>query len=236
MRRRRRTPNAPTTTPVANTAANTNAPGAAPTYAPGSAQDIALHQPDYRATVAVQTGPAKFDLKIAKVGEAWRIEQKLPAVGNTITFLRPGQPTLQILADKKQYIEYTDGGDVNPITRTLQGLSTPGVTFEKVGSEAVGPYQTTKYRGTKEGENGQIVLYSAHDLRDLIVKVEAQKENVTFSATWSDISLDVKPDEVQPPADLTTVYKKIDAKDFTSQFSSAEGGDATASAPPAAHP
>lgn len=222
------------TAPQGN-ASNTNGANAQ-SFPAGSAQDIALHQPDYRATVTVKTGPASFDLKIAKLGDAWRIEQKLPAVGNTVTFIRPGEPTLQVLTDKKQYVEYKDGGEVNPITRTLQGLTTPGVSFEKVGNEAVGQYQTTKYRGTKSGETGELTLYTAPELKNLIVKVAAQKENVSFDATWSDISLEVAPDAVAPPADLTT-YKKIEEKDYTSMFSSTEGGgDAAAAAPTPAPP
>jgi len=235
--------NVPANTPPTN-ASNTNGGPTAQSFAPGSAQDIALHQPDYRATVTVKTtiapAPAKSsEVKIAKLGDAWRIEQQLPAVGNTITFIRPGQPTLQVLVDKKQYLEYKDGGEVNPIVSTLKGLTTPGVDFEKVGTELVGSTQATKFRGTKSGETGELFLYASPDLKNLIVRVAAQKENVTFDATWTDIALDVTPEAVAPPADLTTAYKKIEEKDYGAMFSEGGGsGDVTAasSAPAAAPP
>ena len=219
-----------TNAPVSNAAnANTSATtGTAPTFEPGTPQYIVTHQPDYMADITLQGGKTKLEGKVAKLGENWRIESKLPPIGNTITFIRPGQPTIMILEDKKQYIEYEDGADINPLTRTLQGLEQPGVKFEMIGTELVDGHPTTKYRGTKEGEDGEIVLYSAEDRQKLIIRIDGKKENVTFNATWSNVSLNPPPEAVQPPPDLTTKYKKVDLGEFQSMFSAGGGSQPTA--------
>jgi hypothetical protein len=230
--------NVATNAPAANANANSNAAPTPADFSPGTAQYIATHQPDYSADVTVQGGATKLTGKVAKLGENWRIESELPApVGKTITFVRPGQKTIMLLVDKKQYVEYDEGADVNPIHRTLEGIAQPGVTFTKVGTELVDGHPTTKYRGTKEGETGEIVLFSAEDLKNLIIRIDGKKENVAFQAMWTGISLSVPPDTVQPPADLATAYKKVDLKEFQSLFSQGGEGDTTAgTTPPAATP
>lgn len=232
-----RSANAPASNPAPSNASATA--GTAPTFEPGSAQYIAANQPDYSANVTVQTGPTKLEGRVVKIGEAWRIESTFQPIGKTITFVRPGQSSIMIFADKKQYMEDPNAVDINPVTRTLQGLQQPGVRFEQIGTEVVDGRATTKYRGTKEGENGELVLYAAPDLKNMIVKIDGKKENVTFSATWTDINPNPPADAVQPPPDLTTAYKKIDPGEFQSMFSSGGGSDATGSttpppAPPAA--
>ncbi len=216
----------------ANANANSNAAPVQPTFAAGSPQDIALHQPDYQATVAVQGGVAKLSLKIAKRGDAYRIEQTLPGAGNTITYIRPGQPTIQVLVDKKQYLEYPGGDDANPVSQTLKGLTTPGLKIVEDGTSAPTAdvkYQTKKFRVTKPGEDGYLELFAAPELRNLIIKISGQKENVTFNAVWSDISLDPPAETVAPPSDLATAYQKIDEAAYTSLFSTPDaasrGGD-----------
>lgn len=222
-------PGQPTNATNANVASggtNTNGSAApAPaTFEKGSPQYIATHQPDYTADVTVQAGPTKLVGKVAKLGDAYRYESSVPPIGKTITYIRPGQPTIMILVDKKQYVEYTDGAEVNPLARTIQGITQPGVKFEKIGTETVDNHPTQKFRGTKDGETGEIVLYAASDLNDMIIKIDGKKENVTFSAVWSNIATSVPSDAVQPPADLTTAYKKVEVGEFGAMFS--EGGGA----------
>ena len=203
-------------------AANTNGDEIPTSFPEGSPQHIIANQPDYSANVKFVTGPSTFDLKVAKKGENWRVEFPLPAVGNSVTYIRPGEPTLQVLPDKKQYIELPTAEETsaaNPITTTLRELQRRNVTIEQVGTEIVDGHPTTKYRATKAGEDAELFVYTAKDLKNLIVKLEGRRENRQFSGTWTNVTLDPPESAVAPPADLSS-YQKIDAGAFAGQFAS----------------
>ena len=226
--------------PTNSSGTNSSAPANANTatvdpasFAPGSAEYMLTHQPDYQADITVKTGTLTYTGKVAKVGDAWRFETAIPAIGNSVTYVRSGQPAVVLLPDKKQYIEYPvtqDGADLNPIASTIKGLTQQGITFEKIGNEVVDGQPTTKWRGTKAGETGEMIIYSADSLKNLVVRIDGRKENVAFNATWSNVSLNPAAATVQPPADLTSAYKKIDLGEYQAQFASG----ATDAPPPAA--
>jgi hypothetical protein len=221
----------PTNAPAGTTAnTNTGAPASPASYPPGTAQHVLTNQPNYQADITVTTGALTYPGKVAKVGDNWRFETAVPGIGNSVTFIRAGQPVIVLLPDKKQYIEYPasqDGADLNPIATTLKGLQQQGITFEKAGAETVDGHPTTKFRGTKAGETGEMMVYAADDLQNLVIRIDGRKENVVFNATWSNITLNPPASAVEPPADLATAYKKIDLGEYQSQFSSG-GGDAGA--------
>jgi hypothetical protein len=203
-------------------AANTNGDEIPTSFPEGSPQYIIANQPNYAADVKFVTGPSTFDLKVAKKGENWRVEFPLPAVGNSITYIRPGQPTIQVFPDKKQYLELPtpeETSAANPITTTLQELQRRNVTIERVGVETVDGRPTTKYRATKAGDDAELFVYTANDLKNLIVKLEGRRENRQFAGTWTNVTLDPPDSAVTPPADLST-YQKIDAGAFGQQFAS----------------
>jgi hypothetical protein len=224
----------PSTAPGTNAAANANTGAPSPaSYGPGTAQYVLMHQPNYQADITIKTGNLTLTGKVAKVDENWRYESSVPAIGNSVTYVRAGKPIVVLLPDKKQYIEYPatqDGTDFNPIANTIRGLTQQGITFEKSGAEVVDGHPTTKYRGTKAGETGEMTIYSADDLQNLVIRIDGMKENVGFNATWSNISLNPPASVIEPPADYATAFTKIDVAQYQEQFSS--GG--AESAPPAA--
>lgn len=226
-------PTAPGNTSTANANANTAAIDPSK-FAPGTAEYVLTHQPDYQADVTVKTGALTYTGKVGKSGENWRFETAIPVIGNSVTFVRAGQPVVVVLPEKKQYIEYPasqDGADLNPIASTIKGLAQQGITFEKIGNEVVDGQPTTKWRGTKAGETGEMIVYSADNLKGLIVRIDGKKENVIFNATWSNVQLDPPAASVAPPADLATAYKKMDLGEYQAQFSSGAPDAAAPTAP-----
>lgn len=220
------------TAPAPAVNANTSA-GDPASFGPGTAQYVIANQPDYQADVTAVTGPSRILAKVAKKGANWRTEMTLPPpLGRQVYYIREGQPALMVLPERREYAEIGDGTDtslLNPLASTLEGLQKSGVKFERLGVETVDGHSATKYRGTKEGEDAEMVVYTANDLKDLIIKIEARRENVPFTVTWTNIVLDVPDSAVQPPADITT-FKKIDASAFGSQFAAG----APAEPPPSA--
>ncbi|HQR38080.1 MAG TPA: hypothetical protein PLF26_06715 [Blastocatellia bacterium] len=232
---------------VANSAApgaNANAPApvegtsvvAAPaaSFEQGSPQYLIAHQPDYSADVLTVTGPTKIPGKIVKKGDAWRVETTVPQFGKTVIFIRPGQQGIIVLEEKKQYAEVpADQKDllVNPLQMTYEGLMQSGVKFDKVGAETVDGHPTIKFRGSRAGQPGEMFVYFASDLKNLLIKMDAQIENQTFAITWSNIVIDPPESSVQPPADLASAFKKLSVDDLQALFSS--GSDTAPSAPPA---
>lgn len=219
-----------TTGPVAgptNRPSNSNA--AAPVFEPGSAPYIALHQPDYKATVTVQTGPLTYTGEVARKGEKWRVELPIPPLKNSILYVRPGEATILVMPETKRFVEFPageDGSVVNPMALTLEGLSKPGIVFEPAGTEVVDGRSCTKFRATRPGDDAEMMVFVAKDLKDLIVRIDGRVENKTFNATWKNPMLDVSDADVNPPADLTTAYTKMGITEFQSAFAS--GADAPA--------
>jgi hypothetical protein len=226
----------PSTPEVRNSAgtappANTNA-DAPVSFEPGTPQYALTHQPDFAATVKFETGAAKFDTKVVKKGDAWRIEQPTPGLGTAVYHIRSGQPTLVLLPEKKQYFELGTAEETslaNPVAKTLENLSSRGVKIDEVGKETVDGHPSTKYRANRPGEDAEMFLYTADDLQNLLVRLEGRRENVAFRANWTDVTLNPPDSALQPP-DLSS-WTKIDASAFGGQFSA--GGNA---APPPGTP
>lgn len=227
------TNNANTAAPVDGTSV-VAAPAAS--FEEGSPQYLIAHQPDYSADVLTVTGPTKLPGKIVKKGENWRVETSVPPLGTTVIYIRQGQPGVIVLPEKKQYAEVPgDQKDllVNPLQMTYAGLMQSGVKFEKVGPETVEGHPTIKYRGSRAGEPGEMYVYFANDLKNLLIKMDAQIENQTFSITWSNIVIDPPETSVQPPADLATAYKKMTIDELQALFSSGGGPEAAPAGAPA---
>ena len=220
----------PVAGPTANRPSNTNA--AAPVFEPGSAPYIALNQPDYRAMVTVQTGPLTYTGEVVRKGDRWKVELPIPPLKNSILYVRPGEPTILVMPETKRFVEFPDdqaGSVVNPMAMTLEGLSKPGIVFEQVGTEAVEGRQCTKFRATRPGDDAEMTVFVAKDLKDLIVRIDGRVENKTFNATWANPTLDVSDADVTPPADLATTFTKMGITEFQSIFAS--GSDSEAAPP-----
>ncbi|MCC6745411.1 MAG: DUF4412 domain-containing protein [Acidobacteria bacterium] len=213
-----------TTGPVAgptNTASNSNS--AQPVFEPGSAPYIALHQPDYRATVTVTTGPLTYTGAVARKGDRWKVELPIPPLANSTLYVRPGEQTILLMPETKRYVEFPagqDGSVVNPMAMTLEGLTKPGIRFEQAGTETVDGRTCTKYRATREGDDAEMTVFVAKDLKDLIVRIDGRVENKTFSATWANPTLEVTDADVAPPADLASAFTKMEITEFQSVFAS----------------
>lgn len=223
-----------TTGPVAGPSTNrpTNTNAAAPAFEPGSAPYIALNQPDYKALVTVQTGPLTYTGEVARKGARWRVELPIPPLKNSILYVRPGETTILVLPETKRFVEFPageDGSVVNPMALTLEGLSKPGIVFEQVGTEAVDGHQCTKFRATRPGDDAEMTVFVAKDLKDLIVRIDGRVENKTFNATWKNPTLEVTDADVTPPGDLATTFTKMGITEFQSIFSS--GAEAAAEPP-----
>lgn len=222
-----------TPAPVAgptNQTANGNA--TAPTFEPGSAPYIAMNQPDYRAMVTVKTGPLTYTGEVARKGDRWKVQLPIPPLKNSILYVRPGQTTLLVMPETKRYVEFPEdqkGSVVNPMALTLEGLSKPGIVFEQVGTETVDGRNCTKFRATRAGDDAEMTVFVAKDLKDLIVRIDGRVENQTFNATWANPTLDVSDADVSPPADLTTTHTKMEISEFQADFAS--GADAAPEPP-----
>jgi hypothetical protein len=220
----------PVAGPTTNVPSNTNA--AAPVFEPGSAPYIALNQPDYRAMVTVQTGPLTYTGEVVRKGDRWNVELPIPPLKNSILYVRPGEPTILVMPETKRFVEFPDdqaGSVVNPMAMTLEGLSKPGIVFEQVGTETVEGRQCTKFRATRAGDDAEMTVFVAKDLKDLIVRIDGRVENKTFNATWANPTLDVSDADVAPPADLATTFTKMGITEFQSIFAS--GADSEAAPP-----
>lgn len=218
-----------TTSPVAGPSTNqsTNSNAAPPVFEPGSAPYIALNQPDYRATVTVTTGPLTYSGEVARKGDRWKVELPIPPLKNSILYVRPGEPTILVMPETKRFVEFPagqDGSVVNPMALTLEGLSKPGIVFEQVGTEVVDGRNCTKFRATRPGDDAEMMVFVAKDLKDLIVRIDGRVENKTFNATWKNPTLEVSDADVTPPADLASTFTKMEIAEFQSVFAS--GADA----------
>lgn len=222
----------PAPQPPANRPANANV-AAAPVFEPGTAPYIAMNQPDYRATVTVQTGPLTYSGLVARKGGRWKVELPVPPLKNSVLFVRPGEPTLLLLPETKRYVEFPageEGSVVNPMALTLEGLSKPGIVFESVGEETIDGQPCRKFRATRPGDDAEMTVFVATKLKDLIIRIDGRVENKTFNATWKDATLDVTDADVAPPADVATAFQKMEIAEFQSMFAS-EGGPAPAATP-----
>lgn len=210
-------------------AANTNPDEIPASFPPGSPQYMLANQPDFAADIKFVTGPISYDGKVVKRGESWRVELPLPFPGGqkvkTVTYIRANEPTLMVLPDRKQFVELPPADEtslVNPLKTTLRELEKRGVTIEQVGKETVDGHPATKYRATRQGEDAEMFIWMADDLKNLVVKLEGRRENRNFGATWTNVSLDPPASEVSPPPDLPS-YTQLDAEAFGGQFSAPDG-------------
>jgi len=214
-----------TTGPVAGPSGNqpSNANTAAPVFAPGPAPFIALNQPDYRALVTVTTGPLTYTGEVARKGDRWKVELPIPPLKNSVLYVRPGEPTILLLPETKRYVEFPAdqaGSVVNPMALTLEGLTKPGIKFEQVGTETIDGHSCAKFRATREGDDAEMMVFVAKDLKDLIVRIDGRVENKTFNAVWKNPTLEVSDSDVAPPADLATTFTKMGITEFQSIFAS----------------
>ena len=84
------------------------------------------------------------------------------------------------------------------------------VKVEEAGEQQVNGHPTTKYRVTIEGQPGELDVYAAKDLKNLIVKIDGQFEGHTVQVELTNISLDVPDSAFSPPAGYEKTYTKVD--------------------------
>lgn len=187
---------------------------APPPIQPGSVQDLLAKQPDHKADVVVASDSSQVKVKIAKKGDHYRVEGPLPGVGPSIAFLNLGGTSVVLFPDKKQYFEVS-GADQQasfqgPMTSVIDTLlKRREAKFELVGDETVDGHPAAKYKVTVEGQEGEVRLFLAKDLKNLLIRIEQTISGKTFSLSMTNASLDVTDADVQPPADYATTFTKI---------------------------
>ena len=109
------------------------------------------------------------------------------------------------------------------------------VKVEEAGEEQAAGHPTTKYRVTTEGQPGELNVYAAKDLKNLVIKLDGQFEGHTVQMQLSNISLNVPDSLFNPPAGYEKTYTKVDVAALHPKFQQApptSGGQAPGGAPP----
>lgn len=180
------------------------------------------------------------EMKIARDGERRRVDYEL-IPGAKMSDLQIPSGHFMLLHSKKLYAEVKPGeaGDVTSATRSLPSdfspdklvnEQSPGANYEKLGTETVGGRTTTKYRVTTTGQGegrGTATETIVWVDESLGMPIKSETVSTGERARGSKVTMELRDikEEVDPTRfELPQDYKKVSAREITSQMLPSLGG------------
>jgi hypothetical protein len=174
------------------------------------------------------------EIKIARDGERRRVDYEL-IPGARMSNLQLSAGNYMLLHSKKLYAEIKPGeaGDIMSSARNLPSdfspdklvnESSPGATYEKLGTETVNGRTTTKYRVTVKGKGDAAAMQTETIVwvdESLGMPVKSETTSAGEQARGSKVTMELRDikQEVDPSLfELPKDYKKVTADEITAQM------------------
>lgn len=177
-------------------------------------RDIVANQPDFVADLTFFYGEGFGGMsggeRIARKGKRYREESQF-----WLFIGEEGKPAARVSTAAKAYDNMEpardqSAGGASPFNpRTL--AEEPNVTFTSLGTVMLGEHKCIKIEAVRKGKLEKIYLYSARDLKNLIIVAQVLNPPRGFVQTLNNISLDVPDSLVEIPPD----YKPVDHDRWT---------------------
>jgi hypothetical protein len=232
----------------ANGVAATNNNSSATTDNTAKTPPFATKEPERYVATMVMTGSLGGDtpvipgisnllsreIKIARDGERRRVDYEL-IPGARMSDLQIPAGHYMLLHSKKLYAEVKPGeaGDITSAARNLPSdfspdklinESSPGATYEKLGTEVVNGRTTTKYRVTTKGKgeaSGMATETTIWVDESLGMPVKSETTSTGEQARGSKVTMEMRDirQEVDPSLfELPKDYKKVTSEEITAQM------------------